>query len=94
LASAAVATIERRPLATYRDDLTTMLIAFWPIKAMFFDGRNHDNHTGQEAFFTPTHGVLDVGLTVLGLWIGTVLARYQAIPVGYGVAAPGSSRCT
>ena len=81
-----------------------MVIAFWPITAMFFDGRNHDNHTGQETFFTLTHSVLYLGLTVLGVWIGALVARYQyaagadplrlkvdldAVPVGYGVAVIG-----
>jgi hypothetical protein len=93
-----------RPLTSWREDLITMGIAFWPITAMFFDGRNHDNRTGQETFFTLTHSVLYLGLTVLGVWIGLLVARYQfeagadptrlridrtAIPIGYGVAVIG-----
>src|SRR3954453_2466144 len=100
----AAAVTGRRPLVSWRDDLTTMAIAFWPISAMFFDGRNHDNRTGQETFFTLTHSVLYGGLTVLGVWIGALVARYQyaagagplrlridrsAIPEGYGVAVIG-----
>ncbi len=70
-----------------------MGIAFWPITAMFFDGRNHNNHTGQESFFTLTHCVLYAGLTALGTWIGLLVSRYhyrtEAIPLGYGVAIIG-----
>ena len=32
-----------RPVTTWREDLTTMAIAFWPITALFFDGRGHNN---------------------------------------------------
>ena len=37
-----------RPTTTWREDLTAMIIAIWPITALFFDGRNHNNKTGQE----------------------------------------------
>ena len=47
-----------RPLATWREDLTGMLIAVWPITALYFDGRNHNNKTGQESFFSLAHIVL------------------------------------
>ena len=94
-----------RPVTTWREDLITMAIAFWPITAMFFDGRGHNNRTGQESFFSLAHLFLYAGLTVLGLWIGALVTRYQIeggvdprktlipdlklIPVGYGVAIIG-----
>src|ERR1700754_1395741 len=94
-----------RPVTTWREDLTTMAIAFWPIVAMFFDGRGHNNRTGQESFFSTAHLFLYGGLTVLGVWIGALVTRYQIaggvdprktllpdlklIPVGYGVAIIG-----
>jgi hypothetical protein len=94
-----------RPVTTYREDLTTMAIAMWPITAMFFDGRGHNNKTGQESFFSIAHLFLYAGLTVLGMWIGALVTRYQVqggvdprktlipdlklIPVGYGVAIIG-----
>jgi hypothetical protein len=93
-----------RPLATRREDLIGMTIAFWPITALFFDGRNHNNKTGQESFFSLAHIVLYTGMSVFAVYLGLVLAKYQAragarplrgivdlkaIPVGYGVAFLG-----
>jgi hypothetical protein len=93
-----------RPTTTWREDLITMALCFWPITAMFFDGRGHNNETGQESFFSVAHLFLYGGLTVLGLWITLLIVRYQvaagvdvrrlmvdfaAIPVGYGVAIIG-----
>ena len=43
-----------------------MAIGVWPITAMFFDGRGHNNKTGQESFFSLAHLFLYAGLTVLG----------------------------
>ena len=94
-----------RPVTTYREDLTTALLTVWPITAMFFDGRGHNNETGQESFFSIAHLFLYAGMTIVGLWIGVLVTRYQlaagadprkslipdlkAIPVGYGVAIIG-----
>ena len=91
-----------RPVTTWREDMTTMAIGVWPITAMFFDGRGHNNKTGQESFFSLAHLFLYAGLTVLGIWIGVLVTRYQGlqfrkslmpdlslIPVGYGVAILG-----
>lgn len=93
-----------RPATTGREDLVTMVLALWPITAMFFDGRGHNNETGQESFFSTAHMFLYAGATVLGLWIALLVVRYQlragvdvrrfmvdfaAIPVGYGVAIIG-----
>jgi hypothetical protein len=93
-----------RPTATWREDMTAMGLAAWPVIAMFFDGRNHNNKTGQESFFSLAHIVLYSGMTVFAAYIGVVLARYQiragahlrrgvvdlkAIPVGYGVSFIG-----
>jgi hypothetical protein len=93
-----------RPLTSRRDDLITMALACWPITAMFFDGRGHNNETGQESFFSVAHLFLYAGATVVGLWIAWVVVKHQlaagvdvrrlmidfaAIPVGYGVALIG-----
>jgi hypothetical protein len=94
-----------RPITTWREDLITTAIAFWPITALFFDARGHNNWTGQESFFSTAHLFLYGGLTILGLWIGMLVTKYQlaagvdprktllpdlkAIPVGYGVAIIG-----
>src|SRR5262245_11725141 len=79
-----------------------MLIAFWPITALFFDGRNHNNKTGQESFFSLAHVVLYTGMIAFAIYVGLMVARYQlganpgrlgfdfkAIPVGYGVSIIG-----
>lgn len=92
------------PMTTWREDLITMALAIWPITAMFFDGRNHNNEVGQDSFWSIAHLVLYSGATLLGLWIAVIVVRYQiaagidvkrlmvdfkAIPVGYGVAIIG-----
>ena len=93
-----------RPLTEWRDDLITMLLAIWPITAMFFDGLGHNNRTGQESFFSISHLFVYSGATVTALWVTWVVVKYQlaagvevkklmidfaAIPVGYGVALIG-----
>jgi hypothetical protein len=91
-----------RPVTTWREDMITMTIAVWGIVAMFFDGRNHNNKTGQESFWSLPHLFLYSGMTVLAIWIGLLVAKYQGphlrkslipdlrlIPVGYGVAILG-----
>jgi hypothetical protein len=93
-----------RPTTTWREDLIAMIIAFWPITALFLDGRNHNNKTGQESFFTTAHILLYAGMTVFAIYVGILINRYQvkagsnpsrgsfdfkAIPVGYGVSIIG-----
>ena len=91
-----------RPITTWREDMITMALTVWGITAMFFDGRGHNNETGQESFFSTAHLFLYTGMTVLGVWIGVLVFRYQGvqfrksfvpdlklIPVGYGVAIIG-----
>jgi hypothetical protein len=93
-----------RPLATWQDDLITMALAIWPITAMFFDALGHNNHTGQESFFSLAHLFVYSGATVAALWLTWVVVKHQlaagvdvrrlmidfkAIPVGYGVALIG-----
>jgi len=87
-----------RPHTTWREDLIGMIIAFWPITALFFDGRNHNNKTGQESFFSIAHSVLYTGITVFALYVAKLIVTYQprgrgfdfkAIPVGYGVSIIG-----
>ena len=72
---------------------------------MFFDGRGHNNKTGQESFFSLAHLFLYAGMTAFGIWVGLLVDRYQRrpaprpaargsptsrpIPVGYGVAILG-----
>ena len=58
-----------RPMAEWRDDLITMLLALWPITAMFFDGLGHNNRTGQESFFSISHLFVYSGATVTALWV-------------------------
>lgn len=94
-----------RPVTTYREDLITMALATWPIIAMFFDGRGHNNETGQESFWSVPHLFLYAGMTITAVWITLLVTRYQIangvdprkqllpdlklIPVGYGVAILG-----
>ena len=91
-----------RPTTAWREDLTAMVLAFWPITALFFDGRNHNNRTGIESFFTTAHIVLYAGMTVFALYVAALIVKYQtlagqrggafdlkAIPVGYGVSIIG-----
>ncbi|MGH2761052.1 MAG: hypothetical protein ACRDLD_00410 [Thermoleophilaceae bacterium] len=102
--SAPKAAVGVRPVTTWREDLVTMALGFWPILAMMFDGRNHNNETGQESFFSLEHLFLYAGASVLGVWIVQLVLRHQvaagadpirgridlrAIPVGYGVALIG-----
>src|SRR4051812_11137663 len=91
----------KRPTTTWREDLFTMILAFWPITALCFDGHNHNNKTGQESFFSIAHIFLYVGMSALALRVAIIVTRYQlragvnprqlipdlkAIPVGHGVA--------
>lgn len=94
-----------RPVATWSDDLITMVLAFWPITALYFDARGHNNWTGQESFWSTAHLFLYSGATVLAGWLIWLVTREQlaagvgprkrllpdpaAIPVGYGVAILG-----
>jgi hypothetical protein len=103
--SAPAAARGERPVTTYKEDLITAGLTVWPIIAMFFDGRGHNNETGQESFWSLPHLFLYAGMTVIGLWIGLLVTKYQlaagadprkslipdlkAIPVGYGVAILG-----
>jgi hypothetical protein len=102
--TAPVAARGTRPMTTYREDMISMVLAFWVIIALFFDARNHNNKTGQESFFSLAHLILYTGLTVFGLWVAHVVVSYQrragadlaslkvdlsAIPVGYGVTLIG-----
>ena len=66
-----------RPTTTWREDLIAMIIAIWPITALFFDGRNHNNKTGQESFFSIAHSVLYTGMTVFALYVAKVIVSYQ-----------------
>ncbi len=74
-------------MTTWREDLITMALAFWPITAMFFDGRNHNNETGQESFFSIAHLFLYGGLTVARPVDRVVVVRYQ-FAAGVDVQAP------
>ncbi len=93
-----------RPRTAWRDDLIAMTIAAWPVTAMFFDGRGHNNVTGQESFWSVAHLALYSGLTVAAVWVGIVVLRHQlaagadplrgavdlrAIPAGYGLTIVG-----
>ncbi|MBE2318987.1 hypothetical protein DVA67_023640 [Solirubrobacter sp. CPCC 204708] len=103
--SAPAAARGERPVTTYKEDLITASLTVWPIIAMFFDGRGHNNETGQESFWSLPHLFLYAGMTAIGVWIGLLVTKYQlaagadprkslipdlkAIPVGYGVAILG-----
>ncbi len=81
-----------------------MALAIWPLTALAFDGRSHNNFTGQEAFFSTPHTFMYAGMTVAALWISWLVVRHQleagadpgrgrvdlrAIPAGYGIAIVG-----
>ena len=44
---------------------------------MFFDGRGHNNETGQESFWSLPHLFLYAGMTAIGVWIGLLVTKYQ-----------------
>ena len=54
-----------------------MVLLIWPVTAMFFDGHNHNNKTGQESFWSLAHIFLYIGMTVVAAWVGVVVTRYQ-----------------
>ena len=55
-----------------------MALGVWPITAMFFDGRGHNNKTGQESFFSIAHLFLYARHDRRSaIWIGVLVTRYQ-----------------
>lgn len=94
-----------RPVTTWRQDLITMLLAMWPITALYFDALGHNNRFGQESFWSAAHIFLYAGATVLAGWVawlvvneqlaagvgkdGQWMPKLSAIPVGYGTSIIG-----
>jgi hypothetical protein len=94
-----------RPVTTWRQDVITMVLATWPITALYFDARGHNNDFGQESFWSTAHLFLYVGASVFAGWIAWIIVNEQlaagvgrngrwvpdlaAIPVGYGTALIG-----
>jgi hypothetical protein len=82
------------PQATLREDSVTMVLAFYTLIALYWDGINHNNHASIDTFWTAAHIAMYIGLTVIGGWIAFVILRRQnprsldfaLIPHGYGLA--------
>ena len=84
-----------RPQASLRDDAVMIVLGFFTLVALFWDGILHNNTVGQDTFFSAPHMAMYAGLTGLGVWIALVLLRHQEnrqvldislIPRGYGLA--------
>lgn len=94
-----------RPVTTWRQDTITMLLAAWPITALYFDAQGHNNRFGQESFWSAAHLFLYVGATAFAGWVAWIVVNEQltagvgrdgrwvpdlaAIPVGYGTSIIG-----
>src|SRR5437773_2461467 len=58
-----------RAQASWRDNLVTVLLAFWFAVGVFVDGWAHNNLVALESFFTPWHALLYSGYGVCSAWI-------------------------
>ena len=82
----------RRPLASRRDDLVTLLAGIWFVIGLFVDAWAHSNRPQLETFFTPWHAVFYSGFVATAGWVGWLVWRnvltgrrgLDAIPIGYG----------
>ncbi len=85
----------QRPESTLRDDAVTITLAFLTLVALMWDGIRHNNLVGIDTFWSAAHIAMYTGLTALGVWIASILIRFQGkrgvidfsiIPRGYGLA--------
>ncbi|MQA03848.1 MAG: hypothetical protein GEV07_14370 [Streptosporangiales bacterium] len=73
------------------------VLGLWVVAAVYADGWAHLNRPDLESFFTPWHGALYAGFTLLAGWVGWLDWRrrhetrswQRALPAGYGFAALG-----
>jgi hypothetical protein len=85
----------RRPTATYRTNMVTILLGAWFTLGLFLDAWAHSNLTELESFFTPWHAVFYSGFVATAGWITWTVhgawragrAGIQSIPLGYAAAA-------
>lgn len=85
----------RRPTATYRTNLVTILLGTWLTVGLMLDAWAHNNIPQLETFFTPWHSVFYTGFFATAGWIGWTVRkplfdrRFAEIPTGYGAAVVG-----
>lgn len=85
-------TTERRPFASRRDDLITLLAGIWFVIGLFVDAWAHSNRPQLETFFTPWHAIFYSGFVATAGWVCWLVWRnvlagrrgMHAVPVGYG----------
>jgi hypothetical protein len=85
----------RRPTASYRMNLVTVLLGTWLTVGLMLDAWAHNNIPQLETFFTPWHAVFYSGFFVTAAWIlwnvrePFFARRFTDIPAGYGAAVVG-----
>ncbi|GAA2642665.1 hypothetical protein GCM10010399_90820 [Dactylosporangium fulvum] len=91
-------TIATRPVSTHRRELLVALATLWLTGGLYLDGWAHSHVPELETFFTPWHGVLYSGYTVLtltlvppALWRGRPMGPVRDwFPAGYGLGVLGA----
>jgi hypothetical protein len=88
-----------RPVASWGQNLVTVVLGLWLIGGVFVDGYAHNNlRSTIESFFTPWHAALYSGYTATSLWIVWLIAAQvrrgarglNAVPRGYGLGLAGA----
>jgi len=76
--------------ASVWENAVAALLGVWVIGGVYADGWAHVNVGGLDSFFTPWHGVLYSGFTMLVAWLAFMTWRRSrsegpvTVPPGYG----------